>query len=213
MPEFWENAFQEKQAMWGQGPAQCAVEIAQVFADQACQKILIPGYGYGRNATPFLQKGMTITGIEISETAIAMAKGQLGPDILVHHGSVSGMPFDQEQYDGIFCYALIHLLDTPARAKLIADCYRQLKPGGQMVFVAISTQTPNFGEGVLIEENTYRTRHGITLYHYDEKGILSAFGNYGLRHQKIIQEPANSAPGKPYQIFWQITCMKTRIDD
>ena len=57
------------------------------------------------------------------------------------------MPFDQELYDGIFCYALIHLLSAKERIKLIRDCYNQLKPNGYMVFVAISKMDARYGKG------------------------------------------------------------------
>ena len=45
------------------------------------------------------------------------------------------MPFDGNKYDGIFCYALIHLLDSKERKKLIQDCYNQLTENGFMVFL------------------------------------------------------------------------------
>ena len=69
---------------------------------------------------------MSVTGIEISQTAIDMARKHYGTDIIIHHGSVKEMPFDKNQYDGIFCYALIYLLDEKERAKLIRDCHIQL---------------------------------------------------------------------------------------
>ena len=33
------------------------------------------------------------------------------------------MPFDKALYDGIFSYALIHLLNEKERGKLTNDCY------------------------------------------------------------------------------------------
>lgn len=45
---------------------------------------------------------MSVTGIEISETAIFLARTQLGLEIPIHHGSVSNMPFDARWYDGVF---------------------------------------------------------------------------------------------------------------
>ncbi|KKX49650.1 class I SAM-dependent methyltransferase [Sphingobacterium sp. IITKGP-BTPF85] len=38
---------------------------------------------------------MAVTGIEISKTAIKMARAHYGSDMLIFNGSVTDMPFDQ----------------------------------------------------------------------------------------------------------------------
>ena len=116
--------------MWDFEPAKSAVLTRDFFIRQGVKNMLIPGIGYGRNAQLFRDSGMAVTGIELSRTAIAMARTHYGPTLNIHHGSVTGMPFDDRHYDGIFCYALIHLLDSGERAKLIRDCYRQLAENG-----------------------------------------------------------------------------------
>src|SRR6185436_11557445 len=104
MSEFWEGAFQEKKMMWGEEPTTLAVEASEIFEQLGFRKILIPGFGYGRNARPFYEKGFEVTGFEISSTAIELALELLGREIRVFHGSVEDMPFDQDVYDGIFCH-------------------------------------------------------------------------------------------------------------
>ncbi|MBA9079575.1 class I SAM-dependent methyltransferase [Rufibacter quisquiliarum] len=208
MTEFWESSFQDKQTMWGFEPAEAAVSTATFFQSQGLKNILIPGYGYGRNAKVFTDRGFAVTGIEISETAIGIAKRHYGDSIHVYHGSVTDMPFDHQTYDGIFCHALIHLLDVTQRRKLLQDCYRQLRPDGYMVFVAISKNTPTFGEGVEISKDRFETRHGVQLFYYDAASVEKEFGSYGLIEAVEIDEPATPTGGKPSQKFWQITCRK-----
>ncbi len=77
----------------------------------------------------YIKNETSVTGIEISKTAIELAKKN-NVNIDIFHGSVTDMPFDQKLYDGIFCYALIHLLNHNERVKFIKDCYNQLKPNG-----------------------------------------------------------------------------------
>lgn len=122
MAEFWEDNFIEKQEMWGLEPSKSAIVVKDFFVEKAIKNILIPGIGYGRNAQVFRDNGITVTGIEISQTAIDLAAKHYGTDLKIHHGSVTDMPFDSHKYDGIFCYALIHLLDSKDREKLIRDC-------------------------------------------------------------------------------------------
>ena len=120
--------------------------------------------------------GMAVTGIEISQTAIKRAHEHFGKEMKIHHGSVAAMPFDDETYDGIFCYALIHLLGADERAKLIADCYNQLKPGGHMVFVTIAKSDSRFGQGTPIGADRFEPFKGVQLFFYDAASVQQEFG-------------------------------------
>lgn len=208
MAEFWESSFRDKQAMWGFEPTDSAVETVELFQQLGLKKILIPGFGYGRNAKVFTDRGFDVTGIEISETAIELARKHYGDQLQVHHGSINDMPFDDQLYDGVFCYALIHLLDQKDRVKLINDCYQQLKPNGYMVFVALSKNTATYGEGVPISPDQFESKHGVKLFYYGTESINEEFKSYGLLEAKEIDEPAKNMAKKPSQKFWQITCGK-----
>src|SRR5690606_4038767 len=160
-PEFWEKSFIEKQEMWGFEPANSAILTKDFFLKNSISNILIPGIGYGRNAQQFVENGMRVTGIEISKTAIEIARKHYGKDMTIYHGSVTDMPFDNAQFDGIFCYALIHLLSSDEREKLIRDCYNQLAEGGYMVFSAISKEAPTYGQGKRIGKDCYEMFGGV----------------------------------------------------
>ncbi|MBZ0294450.1 MAG: class I SAM-dependent methyltransferase [Anaerolineae bacterium] len=205
MNEFWEDAFQEKKRMWGEEPTTAAIEAAELFEQQGFKKILIPGFGYGRNARPFYEKGLAVTGIEISGTAIKLAHELLGREIQVFHGPVDNMPFDQEIYDGIFCHALIHLLDSTQREKLLRGCDRQLRYGGMMFFTAITKDASTYGVGEKLGTDRYRTKDGVDLYFYDEDSIKEEFGRFGLIEATKIEEGGN---GKSVTRFWKVVCKK-----
>lgn len=180
MTEFWEKNFIEKKEMWGFKPAQSAVLTKDFFVEKAIKNILIPGIGYGRNAQIFRDNGITVTGIEISKTAIDMARKHYGSDMPIYHGSVTDMPFDDEKYEGIFCFGLIHLLDSRERAKLITDCYNQLSEGGYMVFTAISKAAPTYGKGTYISQDRYEIHEGAKVFFYDKASIQAEFNKAGL---------------------------------
>lgn len=187
-PEFWESAFTEKQEMWGFEPANSAVLTKDFFLQQAVKNILIPGIGYGRNAKVFIDSGMAVTGIEISKTAIEMARKHFGTAMTIYHGSVTDMPYDNKQYDGIFCHALIHLLNSNERGKLIHDCYHQLTSGGYMVFTAITKEAPTYGKGKLISKDRYEQFGGVNMFFYDRASISAEFSKAGLLEVTEITE-------------------------
>ncbi|TWJ03197.1 methyltransferase family protein [Mucilaginibacter frigoritolerans] len=201
-PEFWESSFSEKQEMWGFEPSHSAVLTKDFFVEKAVKNMLIPGIGYGRNAQTFKENGITVTGIEISKTAIEMARKHYGKEMTIYHGSVTDMPFDNCLYDGIFCYALIHLLDSNERQKLIADCYNQLATNGYMVFTVISKDAPTYGKGKLLSEDRYELFGGVNMFFYDKESIHKEFNHAGLFE---ITEITENYP------FFLIKCRKGGI--
>ena len=114
-------------------PTESAILTKDFCVENNVKDILVPGIGYGRNAKVFIENSINVTGIEISKTAIDLARENGLEDVSIYHGSVNEMPFDNKLYDGIFSHALLHLLNEQEREKFIKDCYNQLKPGGYMV--------------------------------------------------------------------------------
>ncbi len=204
MTEFWEEAFKNKQEMWGLSPANSTVITKDFFVEQKVQSVLIPGIGYGRNAQIFRDNGMTVTGIEISETAIELSKKHFGSEMKIYQGSVTDMPFDNNLYDGIYCYGVIYLLDKDERVKLIQDCYNQLTENGFMVFTAITKQAVTYGQGTNISKDRFEMFGGVKIFFYDSETISEEFSNTGLF--EISEVPENYP-------FYIIKCKKNKVEN
>ena len=207
MAEFWESSFIENETMWGFEPSDSAILTKDFFLENKVKDILIPGIGYGRNAKVFIDNGINVTGIEISKTAIDLAKKN-DLNINIFHGSVTDMPFDDKLYDGIFCYALIHLLNESERNKFIKDCYNQLKPNGYMVFTTISKEAPMFGKGKQLDKDYFEIMEGLKMFFYDSNSIKQEFGEYGLIEFSEIVEPHKDNENKPPFKFIMVKCKK-----
>lgn len=54
MEEFWEKSFRINKEMWGWEPTLSAINTLSLFNEKGFNKILIPGFGYGRNAKLFI---------------------------------------------------------------------------------------------------------------------------------------------------------------
>ncbi|MED3789322.1 class I SAM-dependent methyltransferase [Peribacillus frigoritolerans] len=207
MTEIWESSFIENQMMWGLEPSDSAILTKDFFLEKKVKDLLIPGIGYGRNAKIFTDNGIHVTGIEISKTAIELAR-QNELNLNIFHGSVTDMPFDYKLYDGIFCYALIHLLNNRERDKFIKDCYNQLKPNGYMIFTTISKEAPMFGKGKQLGKDYFEIMEGIKMFFYDSDSIKQEFGNYGLIEFSEIIEPHKNMENKPPFKFIMVKCQK-----
>jgi cyclopropane fatty-acyl-phospholipid synthase-like methyltransferase len=188
MPEFWENAFKDKKEMWGSEPAKSTFLTNDFFVEKNVQNILIPGIGYGRNAKVFRASGMAVTGIEISQTAIDLAHEYFGNDLIIHYGSVTEMPFDNELFDGIFCYGLIYLLDRGERKKLIQNCFNQLSENGYMVFTTITKEAQTYGQGTQISKDRFEMFGGVNIFFYGKETIEKEFGGFGLFEITEVKE-------------------------
>ncbi len=208
MAEFWEKSFIEHQTMWGFEPTESALLANDFFVEKGIKNILIPGIGYGRNAKVFIDNGINVTGIEISQTAIDLAEKHYGAAMEIHHGSVTEMPFDDNLYEGIFCYGLIYLLSEDERKKLINDCFNQLQNGGFMIFSVLSKNSPNYGIGKEIGKDWFEIPQGAKLFFYDENAVKEEFADYGLTDFLEIEEPHKNMPDKPPFKFWLIKCQR-----
>lgn len=180
MNEVWEESFSLNQEMWGFESSKSTIIVNDYFVEKQLKNILIPGIGYGRNAQIFRANGMKVTGIEISKTAISLAHKHFGKELIIHHGSVTDMPFDKVLYDGIYVYALIHLLNKKERLKFIQDCYKQLSNNGYMVFATISKQAQVYKQGTSNEKDQYEVFEGINFFFYDLESIKEEFKDVGL---------------------------------
>lgn len=98
-------------------------------------EVLEYGVGPGSDAFALAEQGARVTGIDISDTAVAIARREaerrgLQIDFQVNNAEATG--FDNESFDLICGNGILHHLDLQ---KAIAEIYRLLRPGGGAVFV------------------------------------------------------------------------------
>jgi SAM-dependent methyltransferase len=195
MIEYWESKFKNEGAMWKFEPSDSALIALDYFRSNKISKILIPGSGYGRNAKLFHDNGFHVTGIEISKSAIDIAITN-GLVFQIYNGSVMSMPFDDEMYDGIFCYALIHLLNKKERRQFLNACSNQLRTGGIMIFVVATIKNSLYGSGRKLSNNRYEISKGLDVFFYDSESVSKEFSDFGMITCNEIEEPIKFMEGQ-----------------
>ncbi len=208
MTDFWDKIFEKEKTNWGFTPSDSAILTKDFFLLKKIKNILIPGIGYGRNAKIFHDNGINVEGIEISKIAIELAKSVNGLDLIIHHGSVTDMPFDNKKYDGIFCYALIHLLNKSERKKFIQNCYNQLMSNGYMIFSVASKKASMFGNGRFLSKDRYEMQKGLNVFFYDSESVKDEFKDYGLVEFSEIDEPIKHLENEPPLKLIYVKCRK-----
>jgi SAM-dependent methyltransferase len=207
MSSFWEEKYQSIGTLWQFEPAESTRFTRDLFLKSEIRKILIPGVGYGRNARLFVESGFDVTGIEISGAAIQLAR-ENGLNFPIFHGSVKRMPFSKTMYDGIFCYALLHLLNQNDRRQFLKNCYNQLNTNGMMVFVVVSKRYKLYGSGKPVSVDRFMIEKGLTVFFYDEVAIEKEFSPFGLVEYNEIEEPIKHMENEEPMKFWRVICRK-----
>jgi SAM-dependent methyltransferase len=208
MKEYWELKFKTEGPAWDFLPADSAIGAVELFKANNLKNILIPGFGYGRNGKLFIENNFNVTGIEISESAIDIARSH-NIYCTIHAGSVTEMPFDKKIFDGIYCYALIHLLNKKERKVFLDSCYKQLKNDGLMIFVVATINSSMFGMGKNLSKNRFKISTGLDVFFYDSISVNKEFSPYGLIDYREVSEPIKFMPNQPPIKLLSVTCKKT----
>ena len=93
--------------------------------------LLDVGCGCGRNAEMFRRLGMDVTGIDLDDASLALAR-QNYPEVDFQTGDIENLSFASESFDAVFSFSVLQYVDWP---RAIRQCHRVLKPGGKAVFV------------------------------------------------------------------------------
>lgn len=188
MHTFWEERFRDEGRIWGTNPSRTAVYAIELFTTTGADSVLIPGSGYGRNADAFARAGFKVTGIEISKTAISIARFG-SPEVHYHYGSVLDMPFDNGVYDAIYCFNVLHLFRKNERLAFLQRCQEQLKDGGVMFFAVFSDKESSYGTGRMVEENTFESKPGREVHYYTNEDLVSEFRGLEILATGIMEDP------------------------
>ena len=106
------------------------------FAGYAGKNLLEVGCGAGIDLVRFAQGGANVTGIDLSKTAIDLARQNFAQseqqaDLRLMNGE--HMQFADNTFDVVYAHGVLQY--TADTAKMIAEIYRVLKPGGQLIMM------------------------------------------------------------------------------
>lgn len=105
------------------------------FAGLAGQQVLEVGCGTGVDLVRFAEGGARVTGIDLAESAIALARqnfAQRGLHARLLVGDGERLPFAQNRFDYVFAHGVVQY--TADGRRVVEEVQRVLRPGGQAVF-------------------------------------------------------------------------------
>lgn len=145
MRRTWEDSFEEQVRSGAYNTAPVEALVRNVSYHLRAQfpsgvppglSFLEMGCGAGPNLVWLAEKGLTVSGVDIAPTALALAHERLrrgGHEALTGNlleGSVTDVPLPDASFDGILESCVFQHLAREDRARAFAEVRRLLKPGG-----------------------------------------------------------------------------------
>ena len=99
------------------------------------KQVLEVGCGAGTDLVRFAKGGAHVTGVDLSSSAIALARqnfAQHGLEADLREADGERLPFANDSFDLVYAHGVVQY--TPDDRALVRECHRVLKPGGQAVF-------------------------------------------------------------------------------
>lgn len=97
-------------------------------------EVLDLGCGSGNFTLKLLEAGYRVTGVDLSEEMLKIARGKLARkqvEATLVQGDVYRLPFEDDSFDGVFSMAAFEFIaDTP---RALGELFRVLKPGGLLM--------------------------------------------------------------------------------
>jgi 2-polyprenyl-3-methyl-5-hydroxy-6-metoxy-1,4-benzoquinol methylase len=175
-------------------PPNLLVELVNNSTIQPCRTLEL-GCGIGNYAIYLATKGFEVTGIDLSDRAIELAKQKakrlnvnckfLVADVTGDLSDVGG------GFDFIYDWELLHHIFPEKRKRFLNNVYNLLNPGGTYLTVSFGEKDPSFG-GV----GKYRkTPMGTVLYFSSEYELEKLFMTFfNIEVLKTIEIRGKPAP-------------------
>jgi ubiquinone/menaquinone biosynthesis C-methylase UbiE len=101
------------------------------------RELLEVGCGIGTDLVRFARGGAIVTGVDLSQTAIDLAKRNFECNTVdareLRVANAEALPYDAASFDIVYGHGVLQYTADPGR--LVSECHRVLRPGGEAIFM------------------------------------------------------------------------------
>ena len=154
----WKVVKEKKEERWKK-PSIESYYLLERWKNQGKKKFLDLGCGLGRHSILFGKNEFEVSCFDISIDAIDRTKKWAESENLKFDykiGDMISLPYENEQFECIYCRNVISHTDTEGMKKVISELYRVMKNNGECYLTLGSKDTWGFKQEnwPLIDENT-----------------------------------------------------------
>ena len=182
------------------------------FEQWAGKDVLEAGCGIGTDGLQFARAGARYTGVDLSETAVAMARRRFaaeGVDATLRQASITDLPFPDASFDLVYSDGVIH--HDPHTERVVGEFHRVLRPGGRAIVMVYHRRSLNYAvsimmirrglAGLLLVPGAVRAVRRITGERDDVlQGHVELLRRHGLRYlrdKELFLSNNTDGPGNP----------------
>ncbi len=175
--------------------------------------VLDLGSGTGRNANYIAKLGNTVTGIEISKTAIALARDRAHEEgvqvTYVHQSMGERFPVADASVDLVLDITSSNSLNEKEREAYLAECDRVVKPGGHLFVKTLCKDGDKNAKALLKlhpgpEKDTYINQDmGLVERVFSREDLTALYGRFFVIDRLQMKTNYTRFKGQSYKRnFW-----------
>lgn len=145
------------------------------------------GCGIGRHAIMFAREGFEVWAYDASVNAINYVKEYAvnnGLKIKTDLGLMTSLPYDDNQFDYLIAFNVVHHGDPDIIASTVAEIKRVVRVGGIIQGTMLSKRNAQFGRGRLIAPDTYiidgAQERGHPHFYCSAKQLIKIFNGFEI---------------------------------
>ena len=141
-------------------------------------RILDIATGTGKQAFAFAKRGYDVSGIDLSEAMLKVAKKKNRyPNVKFEVGDAANLPFENASFDVACISFALHDMLLTIREKTLKEMVRVTRAGGTIVIIDYSLPENKIGRSLIYRlVKLYEGKFYVEFIHSDLRGLLSKSG-------------------------------------
>jgi SAM-dependent methyltransferase len=182
----WDVSYHDGPAPWDVGHPQAAV-VQVAAAGGFTGAVLDAGCGTGENSLHIASLGLPVLGIDVAETALAMARAKAKErGIAAEFAAADALYLDRlgRRFDTVLDSGLFHTFDTDERPGYAASLLSVTEPKARMYVLCFSDEGPETGPHPVSQEDlraAFNARSGWSVASIQPARLETRFHDQGAR--------------------------------
>lgn len=204
MPKKWNRVYDGGMTMWY--PQQTIIQFTARYLKKrldlnrykikkSVHRILDVGCGNGSAVIFFTREGYKSYGIDISSSAIQLAKELLRKEKIranLKIGDAKSLPYQDKFFDVVVSYGVLDHVRRKEADIIISEIKRVLKKGGLCCLSLISKKHSEYATGLKIEKNSYILKNnyekGLVQHYFDLPDIQRLVRGWKIKELRLNYE-------------------------
>lgn len=174
--------------------------------------VLDVGAGRGLWLQKLVEEGFRVIGLDYVSEIVNIGNRDIklygiGEKARFIHGDVRDIPLADESFDLVTDIGVLQHLDTADWNQYVAELRRVVKPGGYILNVSLSKETPRFlGLRPKTSNESQFEKFGVSYYFFTNAEMNNLFGSHGfmIMNQKIESFDAKTDPGDSLTLVFSV---------